>query len=257
MNDFVKRAMSFIAFDGPLHAPTITEQLCIVQQAQSLMHPYWCIQASRRKLIFNYWYRQVINHFLLLYLFAVLVTWLLRGDTSYVFAFTALLVGLISMVVLILFNYLPSYQNQFLPALESAIERWQREKLVPPSPPILEHPHEDAADLISTLGAVTKARKAQYSVLGLALILYACDKAMGLNIQCNMKHGLLLGKLMGVNGEHLKNKLARVYGRKQEYSTKAQIEIQKSFDEAENFFEELDYKQGITILSGLQRRMLN
>lgn len=254
MNEFVKRAVSFIAFDRPLHAPTISEQLCNIQQAQSQVHPYWCIQASRRKLIFNYWYRQVINHFLLLYLFAVAVTWLLRGDSSYIFAFTALVVGLVSMGVLILFNYLPSYQNQFLPALESAIEQWQREKksLVNQLQP--EDSCENNTDSVRANRAITKARKTQYSVLGLALILYTCDKAMGLNIQCNMRHGLLLGKLTGVDGENLKKRLAMIYGKKQEYSAKAIVETLKSFDEAESFFEELGYQQGLTILIALRGR---
>lgn len=254
MNEFVKRTMSFIAFDGPLHAPTISEHLSIVQHSQSQVHPYWCIQASRRKLIFDYWYRQVIKHFLTLYLSAVILTWLVYRDIGYTFALTAFVVGLASLLVLILFNYLPCYQNQFLPALESAMERWRREKQSAPLQPA-QIP-EDVAQAVGKQKAVTKSRKAQFSVLGLALILYTCDKAMGLNIQCSMKHGLLLGKLTGVDGENLKNRLAMIYGKKQEYSPKAKIEIRKSFDEAVGFFEELEYHKGITILATLEKKML-
>ena len=74
------------------------------------------------------------------------------------------------------------------------------------------------------------------------------------SLQCNDQYAGLLTKLYGVDKGSLKKNLGLIYGRKKNLPQRKYTEIQNRFKEAYTFFEEIQFKDGLHILSQLEQK---
>ncbi len=141
--------------------------------------------------------------------------------------------GIITFIVLLLFQYLPFYYTDFLPWLETVKEIYERKQLE----------------------QLEKCKRAQLSNPALVLIYYVFDKVSGLNsLQCNDQYAALLMKLYGVDQGSLKKNLELIFSKKKNLTERKITEIQNRFQEAYNFFEEIQFKEGMRILDELEQK---
>lgn len=102
-----------------------------------------------------------------------------------------------------------------------------------------------------------KCRQAQLSNFALVLIFYVFEKTSSINtLRCDDQSAGLLTKLFGVDQGSLKKNLEFVLGKKKKIPPRKRTEILNRFDEATDFFEEMVFPKGITILSELQKKIL-
>lgn len=236
MIHIVKSAKAFMLFDLPLHTAFINQQFSFIQASSNNQLPGWSTTATRQKLIYEYWFKHVTLHFLVLLGISTVALLLLNGFDSPATQLAGLFSGgLLSYGVLYLFHYRPMFSSDFLPRLETVKEIYdnkQREKL-------------------------EKCRKAQLSNFALTLIFFAFDKSAKLNsIQCNDRYAQLLGRLYGVDPGSLKKNIAIILGQGKTITGRKATEIQNQFEEAFTFLEELRCDTGIETLKKIENKLL-
>lgn len=134
---------------------------------------------------------------------------------------------------MLLFHYWPNFYSDFLPKLETIKETYERKQ------------HEQ----------LEKCKRAQLSNPALVLIYYVFDKVSGMNsLQCKDQYAGLLTKLYGVDPGSLKKNLELIFGKKKNLSERKLTEIQNRFQEAQDFFEEMEFKEGLRILNELEQK---
>lgn len=234
MKDLVKRAKSFITFDFPLQTAYISTQFANTHKKLQTEIPEWSTTATRQKLISNYWFTYVAGHFALMFGLPVFVIFLWHGIAQSNFnMLSVLMAGLLSYPILYLFHYRPYFSSIFLPRLETikeAYERKQKEQL-------------------------EKCRQAQLSNFALTLVYYVFDKTAGVNtLRCNDQSAELLMRLYGIDKGSIKKNLELIIGKRKNLPARKMTEIQNRFNEAYQFFEELQFSEGIHILKDLEMK---
>lgn len=142
-------------------------------------------------------------------------------------------VGIFSFAVLLLFHYWPNFYGNFLPRLETIKESYERKQLE----------------------QLEKCKRSRLSNPALVLIYYVFDKVSGMNsLQCNDQYAALLRKLFGVDQGSLKKNLELIYGKKKNFPPRKYTEIRNRFQEAYNFFEEIQFTEGLRILNQLEQK---
>jgi len=138
-------------------------------------YPNWTFQATRRKVVSNYWFHQVLSHFGRVAGIAFLVTIPFYHNWPAMLP-SAFIGCLISFVTLIGFIYFPSYYSQFLPWLDTIIA--EQEKL--------------AVQAEET----KKCKRSQFQIPTLIVIYYAFSKMGNIPLlPANDTSGALLNKL--------------------------------------------------------------
>jgi hypothetical protein len=131
------------------------------------------------------------------------------------------------MESMLLFHYRPNFYSDFLPKLETIKETYERKQLE----------------------QLEKCKRVQLSNPALVLIYYVFDKVSGVNsLQCNDHYAALLMKLYGVDQGSLKKNLELIFGSKKNLSERKRTEIRNRFQEAYDFFEEIQFNQGPKLL---------
>jgi hypothetical protein len=234
MKDLVKRAKSFITFDFPLQTANISTQFANTHKKLQTEIPGWSTTATRQKLISHYWFTYVAGHYAIMLGFPALVIFIWQSLAQSSFhLLSALIVGLLSYPVLYLFHYRPWFSSIFLPRLETVKEFYEQKQL-------------------EQLG---KCRQAQLSNFALSLVFYVFDKTSGINtLQCNDQSAALLMKLYGVDKGSIKKNLELILGKKHRLLPRKCTEVQKRFDEAYTFFEDLHFTEGIKLLKELKSK---
>lgn len=218
----------------------------------------------------------VLIHFALLYGIAVLSTLLFIDDFNLYFLPSGFIAGCIGFLVLLIANYWPSYYTDFLPKLDTLIDRREKEEKLQLQQQWLKElraqlandydqiaqEREDLAKqkerLESLQKEIIKCRKAQLHTFSLVLIFYSFDKSTGINsLQCNDRIAALLTKLFGKDPGGIKDCLQMIFGKKQELTPRLRTEIQNRFNEAYSVFDDLDFKEGIKILQGLEQKIVS
>ncbi len=86
MKDLMKKVGSFITFDFPLNRDYISEQFAATHVLDVKRIPQWSTNATRHKVIANYWFVHVLGHFVFLFsLTALLVYFTLLISTAFIY----------------------------------------------------------------------------------------------------------------------------------------------------------------------------
>ncbi len=238
MKDTVKKMQSFITFEHPLHRDHIAQQFSLIQHQYQETIPEWSTSATRQKLIARYWFAHVPAHFALLLGFPFLLMILLLPGFQTDYLTGLFLAGGFSFFVMYLFQYRPCFSSTFLPQLETVKENYEQK----------------------SLGQVEKCRKAQLSNPALCLVFYVFDQTCELKaLQPNDQFAGILMKLYGVDRGSLKTNLELLFGngaKRRNLTERKRTEIHNRFTEACQFFEELNFPQGVELLGKLEIKLL-
>jgi hypothetical protein len=233
MKDLMQNTVSFLSFDFVSDANSLSQQFTTTHLFYQKDSPLWSTNATRHKLIARYWFELVLCHFFVLVgLPAILsLTTFKHFDVRYlgIVFFT----GVISFSTLLGFLYWPKYYNFFLPHLETIKEVHERKQVE----------------------QLEKCKRAQLSNSALVLIYYVFDKLSGANsLQCNDRFAALLTRLYGIDSGSIKKNLELIFGNKKTVSPRKLTEIQNRFQEAYNFFEEMEFPEGVKMLHDLEQK---
>ena len=232
MKDLMQEVVSFITFDFASDEGCLSKQFAATHASMQKNLPFWSTTSTRQKIVSRYWFELVLSHFVFLFGLAVALMQILFRASG--LALPALFVAaIITFTVLFLFNYWPNFYSDFLPKLETIKETYERKQLE----------------------QLEKCKRAQLSNPALVLIYYVLDKVIGLNsLQCNDHYAALLMKLYGVDQGSLKKNLELIFGNKKNLSERKRTEIQNRFQEAQDFLEEIQFKDGLKILHDLEQK---
>jgi hypothetical protein len=235
MKQILCSVKSFITFDFPFQTDFIKGEFEAIHSKNSANLPEWNTTATRLILTSNYWFSYVTRHFGAMIGLSILMSLMMHGASSQL---SLNLLGLItatliSFPILYLFHYRPNYNSLFLPKVE-----------------IIKEVQE-----CKQLEQLEKCKQAQLSNFTLTLIFYVFDKATGINsLTATEKHAGFLMQLYGVDKGSLKKNLELILGKKQKLPPRKATEIQNRFNEAYNFFEQLNFPAGVKVLKELEGR---
>jgi hypothetical protein len=200
---------------------------------------YWSTNATRRKLISEFWYTQVIKHFAVLYSRALLVSFFSHPD-ALLNPYGLLIIGSwfwIGFIVTAAFIYMPTFYTTYLQLLDSYIEKYTGQQL--------EH--------------IQKCKKQQYSVRALLLIQYTFQKLSGLSVSyMDNIYANLLSKQYGISLQMIDNANKEIFmGKWDGKEGRKYTEIVNSFEEAETYFNDLKADNAFPILHELRTKVLS
>jgi hypothetical protein len=105
-----------------------------------------------------------------------------------------------------------------------------------------------------------KCRQAQLSNFALTLVFYVWTRSAGINgITPNDQNAQLLQQLYGVDRGSLRNNLELISGtasKRKNLGERKLTEMRNRFEEAEAFFKQLNYPQGVSMLKELENKIL-
>lgn len=276
---------SFITFDLPVNTQHIGSLFTNTHYNHLTSIPNWSSRATRRKLIAKYWFEFVLIHFAALIGISVIVAIPFINSIDISFLPSLWMVATISFFVLLVINYGPSYYSNFLPKLESLVDDYEKqqanklhEKRLAELQANLANEYEQIASQREELAAQReqlaaqreefakeqqqltavqqeqlKCRREQLSTFSLALIFYVFDKTSGMHsLQCNDQSASSLVKLFGRDTTGIKKSLQLICAKEQDLSLRRRTEISNHFNNAYEFFQEYDYKEGIRLLQSLE-----
>lgn len=237
MNDFVKKATSFLFFDLPLHPELISASFNKAHKKLLVENPDWSTSATKQKLTYQYWSVHVLRHFLALFsLPALLFIFLQLNQTSFRQSFLiVIIVGVICYFILYVFHYRAEYFTTYLPILETVKESYDRKQLE----------------------LVEKCRQAQLSNFSLALFFYVLSNINGFGqISIDDRSANLLMRLYGVDPGSMKKHLALIIriSKKTKLTDRKITEFKNRFAETYDFMESLHFVEGIKRLKELEIR---
>ena len=201
--------------------------------------PEWSTEATRQKLISQYWFSYVTLHFAVMIGLPILVVSLLYVFVQSEFYVSSVFVaGLLSFPVLYIFQYKPNFSSIFLPRLQTIKEAYER---------------KEAEKL-------EKCRQAQLSNFSLALFFYVLTSVNKMDsLKCDDHSANLLMKLYGVDPGSMKKNLELIMGtaKKKSMSDRKVTEVRNRFNETYGFLEELQFQAGIQKLKELESKFFN
>lgn len=234
MKDLVSKIKSFLTFDFPVGLIHITAQFLTIHQYYRRQFPHWSLAATRRKLITHFWFRYVLFHYGTILLASVLLV--IPSSTGILSLLAAtLFTGTVTLLTLVLFQYLPAFYSEFLPKLDTIMA-------------------EQEAIIINAY-ETKKCKRTQFSIPTLTIIFYVLSRAAQIPLLPSNDHSAaLLNNLYGVDKDKLKQNLSRLYKMSQ-LSVRERAEIQKGIVAARNFFTPLGHKPAESILDQLEIKL--
>jgi len=232
--DFVSRIQSLVTFDFPQRTNYIRESFLAIHAEQQQQLPHWPLASTRKKLIAQFWFREVALHFACIMVLASLVVFPFSGQWK--FALPAIFIsGMASLVLLILFNYTPSFCNRFLPVLDAIVAEQEQ--------------------IIIARIETKKCKRTQFSIPTLTIIFYVFAKTSKLPLPAsNDRSAELLNNLYGADKDKLKQNLSRLY-KISVLSAKEKAEMLKGVETSRTFFEGLDFQSAKNILDNLELKL--
>ena len=237
MKKIMRRIVPFITFELPLQYEHIEQMFVAVQHNEQQRYSGWSAQATMKKITSHYWYQYVLIHFALIFGLGGLISLpisIFRGNAISSSLIMFPVCGVIIFLILMITHYTPFYYNDFLPKLYTIAATYEG----------------------SQLAQLEKCKQAQYSNLALVLIFYVWDKVGELNPSLTLDQlSKLLMKLYGVDNGSIKKNLELIFNKRTNLSSRKQKEIEKGFEEAYSFFEDIDYKKGTVFLKELEMKI--
>ena len=233
MKDLVSRAKSFITFDFPLQPAHIDAQFDNMHSRYQAQFPHWSLEATRKKLISDYWYSGVLLHYATVVTLATVLASPFITDWD-VFPGAAIVAFAFSFLVMLFRTYGYFYVSNFLPGLEMIVNERQT---------ALRQEEE-----------LKKCKRTQYSIPTLAVISYVERVMSGLpSLPPNDQSAVLLNTLYGVDKDKLKQNLSRIY-QPAKLSTKERAEMFKGLDHARDYFKAAGYAHADKVIDSLERK---
>jgi hypothetical protein len=213
----LRSMISFITREHTVEISNI-RSLFIAEHGKYLeLYPTWNLKATRKLIITNYWFREVLIHFAILMAVAVLYT-LPNCNSWHTLPASILIAGLPALFSLTAFVYFPSFVWKFLPNLE--VVTGEQEKLA------------------MQAEETTKCKRTQFQAPTLIIIYYVNAKISNTPLlPANDQSAGLLNKLYGSDKEKLKQNLSRLY-RLSSLSAKERAEMLKAVENARDFFKD-------------------
>ncbi|MGN7825048.1 hypothetical protein ACTJJB_33295 [Chitinophaga sp. 22536] len=226
---------SFATFDLPLTNNYIEQTFVTTHNYFRKEYQGWSLNATRKKVVANYWIRHVLVHFAALYLVAVVSTLPVTNSFTRFYIPSLFLTGMISFPILVLGLYGQLFYFDFLPKLDTIMENYEGKQL--------QH--------------LKKCQQAQMSNFAAAVVYYALAKASGLQITgANRQYGERLMHLFGKDPDDMYRALKLITCKVQTLSPHKQTEIGKSLEEAHNFFEVIEFSSGIKVVEQLDAKLM-
>jgi hypothetical protein len=230
----MRRVKSFIMFDFPVQIEFISGQFANTHNNFQRQFPYWSLAATRKKVIADFWFRQVLFHYCFIITTGTLVA-LLLGNSWHTILLPLLACATITFIVTTAFNYWPVYYADFLPKLDTIIARYEKE--------------------MEVAGEIKKCKRTQYSIPTLTIIFHVFSKSLDVpSLACNDRSAELLNNLYGADKDKLKQNLSRLY-KLSGLSIREKAEMEKGIASASAFFEELGYSPAQQILEQLELKL--
>jgi hypothetical protein len=234
MNEILCRVKSFIIFDSPLRNDYIRELFAKTHANHQKDSPNWSLEATRKKVISEFWFRQVLIHFSVILTIGILVD-MPFGENWHPLLPPIFFVGIISFISITAFNYWPVYYSDFLPQLDTIIAEEQKLK---------EAEYE-----------IKKCKRTQFSIPSLVIIYYVFVEAGKMSLlSINDRSAELLNNIYGADKDKLKQNMSRLY-KPSELSHKERAEFQKGIENARAFFEALNSHAACQILNQLELKL--
>ena len=233
MKELMSRVKSFIIFDSPLRTDHIRELFTVTHTNFQREFPNWSLNATRKKVIAEFWFRQVLFHFAIILAIAVIAVLPFEGRRSW--GVSIFMAGSVSFMILAIINYWPAFYSDFLPKLDTI--QSEQEKL------------NEAANEIK------KCKRTQYSIPTLTIIFNVISKACSIPVLAsNDRSAELLNHLFGADKDKLKENLSRLY-KISHLSPKEKAEFQKGIINARGFFDGLGCVASGQILDQLEMKL--
>jgi hypothetical protein len=234
MKDLVNGVKSFITFDFPLQPARLSVQFDNIHSRYQAQFPHWSLEATRKKLISDYWYSGVLLHYATVITLATVLASPFIADWD-VFPGAAIVAFAFSFLVMLFRTYGYFYVSNFLPGLAMIVNERQT---------ALRQEEE-----------LKKCKRTQYSIPTLTVILYVERSVAGLpSLAPNDQSAVLLNSLYGVDKDKLKQNLSRIY-QPAKLSTKERAEMFKALEQARAYFEAAGYMQAGKALDLLERKL--
>lgn len=237
MRKRLRGLVPFITFDLPLQYENIEQLFVKVQHREQQRYSDWSAAATLKKVAYHYWYQYVLIHFSSLFGLACLINLpvtALRTNTILLSPIVYTACGVILFAILLFTHYTPFYYSDFLPKLQTIAATYEGRQLA----------------------QLEKCKQAQYSNLALVLIFYVWDKTDNLNAGLSIDQlSKILMKLYGVDGGSIRKNIELIFNKRSQLSPRKQKEVEKGFEEAYSFFDEVGHKKGTSLLKDLEMKL--
>jgi hypothetical protein len=234
MKEMMKKVESFMTFDFPVQRTLIYRQFTRTHSYYEKQFQNWSLAASRKKVIADFWYKQVLFHYGIMIILSVIVV-IPFGININLLLPSILIAGIISLLTFIVFIYWHAYYSDFLPKLDTIITEQEKE-------------------MNNTID-IKKCKRTQFSIPTLTIIFYVFSKIGNIPLLAsNDRSAELLNNLFGADKDKLKQNLSRLY-KPSGLSPKERAEIQKGIDTARIFFQEIGSTSTEPVLNQLQLKL--
>ena len=237
MKKIMRQMIPFITFELPLKYEYIEQLFIKIHQDEEQRYSNWSTSASLKKVASYYWYYYVLLHFSFLFGSATLFNCLaaiFRNDYASLHFIVYYFGFLITFPILLITRYMPIFYSDFLPKLQTIAFTYDSKHLA----------------------QLEKCKQAQYSNLALVLIFYVVNKTGEINALNSIDAlSKLLMKVYGVDNGSLKKNLELIHTKSNHLSPRKLKEVEKGFQEAFSFFEDLHYEKGISLLRALEMKI--
>jgi hypothetical protein len=199
--------------------------------------PGWSLSATRRKIIASYWLKILLNHFGVLIIAGIFFVILFNKQQFLGNDFLSVIpASIIVFLVLFISMYWPLYQLEFLPHLDSCIESYKGQ----------------------LLEGIQQCKKQQYSVVTLMLIQHTYQQMAGMEPPLiNNDIAQLLAKQYGISVKSIGTALQLVQrGNWDKGSIRKRTETMDDFEDAKEYFEQLNCIRAVMLLDQLQQKIL-
>jgi hypothetical protein len=235
MREKLSKWMSFITFDFPIRNECIRGLFISTQANYQRVSPHWSFNATRRKVIAAFWFKQVFGHFSVILAIGVLFALIQFGGNWHPLLMPLFLAGIISFIAITAFSYWPIYFADFLPQLDTIIAEEQKAK--------------EAEEEIK------KCKRTQFSIPSLVIIYYVYTQVGKMSLlPVNDQSAGLLNNIYGADKDKLKQNLSRLY-KPSQLSPKERAEFQKGIENARTVFEALNSQAALKILDQLELKL--
>lgn len=225
---------SLLIYDFPVQTEYISSQFAKTHQKHQAEMPEWSTEATRQKLISQYWFTHVVSHFAVMIGLSVCVGFVAHTIVqSDFYILSVIIAASLSFPILYIFHYRPNFSSLLLPRLQTVKESYERKETE----------------------KLEKCRQAQLSNFSLTLFFYVLTELNSINsLKCDDNSANLLMKLYGVDPGSLKKNLELILGtsKRKNLSERRHTEIRNRFNETFSFLDELGYVNGIEKLKELE-----
>ncbi len=230
----MKRLKSFFTFDLPVNYNYIYSCFRRTHERQRYVYASWPAEATRRRLINEYW-SNASWHCLLLIVLADVVVLFYSGQLNSMSMRAGVTFGMAAYLPLYFLLYRPIFTSDFLPKLETVIAAYEdRER-----------------------AWLEKCKQDQLTNRALVLLFYALDKTSKANyLTPSDKCADLLHKIFGSSPDGIKKALDLIFKKDKRAKLEHRhiVEVGKSFEEAYAILEAMQFYEGIQQLKQLEQQ---